>query len=59
MFGLIIMRLPEIRKKCFVKRKHGRQSSILADPGAVAPVIGVSLEILLWPANVIALEQSP
>lgn len=28
LFGLIITRLPEIRKKCFVKRKHGRQSSI-------------------------------
>lgn len=30
-----------------------------ADPGAVALVIGVSLEIPLWPANVIASEQSP
>lgn len=59
LFGLIITRLLEIRKKCFVKRKHGRQSSILVDPGAVAPVIGVSAEIPLWPANVIALEQSP
>ena len=59
MFGLIITCLLEIRKKCFVKRKHGRQSSIPADPAAVAPVIGVSLEIPLWPANVIASEQSP
>lgn len=59
LFGLIITCLLEIRKKCFVKRKHGRQSSIPADPGAVALVIGVSLEIPLWPANVIASEQSP
>ena len=59
LFGLIITCLLEIRKKCFVKRKHGRQSSIPADPSAVALVIEVSLEIPLWPANVIASEQSP
>lgn len=59
LFGLIITCPLEIRKKCFVKRKHGRQSSIPADPGAVALVIGVSPEIPLWPANVIASEQSP
>lgn len=59
MFGLIITCPLEIRKKCFVKRKHGRQSSIPVDPGAAAPVIGVSLEIPLWPTNVIASEQSP
>lgn len=32
---------------------------MLGDPAAVAPVIGVSLEIPLWPGNVIASEQSP
>lgn len=58
LFGVIITCPVEIREKCSVKRKHGRQSSI-RDPGAAAPVIGVSLEIPLWPANVIASEQSP
>lgn len=47
------------KEKVFCEKKTWAAVLHPGWPGAAAAVIGVSLEILLWPANVIAREQSP